>query len=192
MKKGEGENKHSRRITMSVTASTSPNESSWGWRGGCLLGFLIYLFSAGTGTYGTAMYAFGWISMRTCRLRFCPVYTFNGSREYELITEAHAQLSVVENFSRFSLSGCSGGGETAGGQGVVSTSMGWGRQTVQYTQGYSIWSKFRTTECSVWLLLKVHILLTGSSMWRIGAVSPPPPADASLSQMEKEIIVQIM
>jgi hypothetical protein len=43
MKKGEGENKHSRRITMSVTAAISPNESNWGGRGGCL-GFLVYLF----------------------------------------------------------------------------------------------------------------------------------------------------
>ncbi len=44
MKKGEGANKHSRRITMSVTAAISPYESNWGWRGGCL-GFLVYLFS---------------------------------------------------------------------------------------------------------------------------------------------------
>jgi hypothetical protein len=36
MKKGEGENKHSRRITMSVTAGISPNESNWGGKGGCL------------------------------------------------------------------------------------------------------------------------------------------------------------
>jgi hypothetical protein len=45
MKKGEGETKHCRRITMSVTAAISPNESSWGGSGGCL-GFLVYLFSA--------------------------------------------------------------------------------------------------------------------------------------------------
>jgi hypothetical protein len=44
MKKGEGETKHRRRITMSVTAAISPNESSWGGSGGCL-GFLVYLFS---------------------------------------------------------------------------------------------------------------------------------------------------
>ncbi len=44
MKKGEGETKHCRRITMSVTAAISPNESSWGGSGGCL-GFLVYLFS---------------------------------------------------------------------------------------------------------------------------------------------------
>ncbi len=46
MTKGERENKHSRQITMSVTAAISPNESNWGWRGGCL-GFLVYLFSGG-------------------------------------------------------------------------------------------------------------------------------------------------
>jgi hypothetical protein len=33
MKKGEGENKHSRLITMNVTAVLNPNESNWGWRG---------------------------------------------------------------------------------------------------------------------------------------------------------------
>jgi hypothetical protein len=44
MKKGEGETKHCRRITMSVTAAISPNESSWGGSVGCL-GFLVYLFS---------------------------------------------------------------------------------------------------------------------------------------------------
>jgi hypothetical protein len=46
MKKGEGETKHCRRITMGVTAAISPNESSWGGSGGCL-GFLVYLFSGG-------------------------------------------------------------------------------------------------------------------------------------------------
>jgi hypothetical protein len=44
MKKGEGETKHCRRITMSVAAAISPNESSWGGSGGCQ-GFLVYLFS---------------------------------------------------------------------------------------------------------------------------------------------------
>jgi hypothetical protein len=44
MKKGEGETKHCRRITISVTAAISPDESNWGWRGGCLA-FLVYLFS---------------------------------------------------------------------------------------------------------------------------------------------------
>jgi hypothetical protein len=39
MKKGEGENEHSRRITMSLTAAISPNESNWGGRGAA------YLFS---------------------------------------------------------------------------------------------------------------------------------------------------
>jgi hypothetical protein len=44
MKKGRGESKGSRRITMSVTAAISPYESNWRRRGGCL-GFLVYLFS---------------------------------------------------------------------------------------------------------------------------------------------------
>jgi hypothetical protein len=30
MTKGEGENKHSRQLTMSVTAAISPTESNWG------------------------------------------------------------------------------------------------------------------------------------------------------------------
>jgi hypothetical protein len=51
MKKGRGESKDSRRITMSVTAAVSPNESNWGRRGGCL-GFLVYLFSAATSQEG--------------------------------------------------------------------------------------------------------------------------------------------
>ncbi len=61
-------------------------------------------------------------------------------REYGLITEAHAQLSVVGNCS----SVCSGGGETAGGQGVVSSSMGWG-QDRQYT-GRENLEQFCTSE----------------------------------------------
>jgi hypothetical protein len=41
----ERERENSRRIIMSVTAATSPNESNWGGGGGCL-GFLVYLFAA--------------------------------------------------------------------------------------------------------------------------------------------------
>jgi hypothetical protein len=44
MKKRRGESKDSRRITMSMIAAISPNETNWGRRGGCL-GFLVYLFS---------------------------------------------------------------------------------------------------------------------------------------------------
>jgi hypothetical protein len=43
-------------------------------------------------------------------------------REYELITEAHAQLSVIGNSSRASFRLCLGGGETAGGRREVSSS----------------------------------------------------------------------
>jgi hypothetical protein len=53
------------------------------------------------------------------------------TREYELITEAHAQISVILNCSRFSLPVCSGGGETAGrGGGMVSSSRGLAGQTI--------------------------------------------------------------
>jgi hypothetical protein len=62
------------------------------------------------------------------------------SREYGLLTEAHTQLSVVRNCS----SVCSGGEETAGGQGVVSSSMGWGEDR-QYT-GRENLEQFPTTE----------------------------------------------
>ncbi len=62
----------------------------------------------------------------------CPLVTI---REYELITEAQAQLSVVRNCSRFSLPVCSGMGEgkqLAGGGGVSSSRGrgGGGRQYV--------------------------------------------------------------
>jgi hypothetical protein len=40
-------------------------------------------------------------------------------REYELMTEAHTKLSVVRKCSKSSLH-VSGGGESAGGRGVVS------------------------------------------------------------------------
>jgi hypothetical protein len=62
------------------------------------------------------------------------------TREYGLITEAHAQLSVVGNCSIV----CSGGGETAGGWGVISSSRGWGEDR-QYT-GRENLEQFRTTE----------------------------------------------
>jgi hypothetical protein len=51
-----------------------------------------------------------------------PVYYV--TREYELMTEAHAKLSVVGNCSGSSFPCVYGGGETADWQGVVSSSGG--------------------------------------------------------------------
>ncbi len=50
------------------------------------------------------------------------------NREYELITEAHAQLSVVGNCSRSSLSVCLGEGKqlAGGGRSAVVGGGGWG------------------------------------------------------------------
>jgi hypothetical protein len=48
-------------------------------------------------------------------------------REDELMTEAHAKLSVIGNFSKSSLR-VSGGGETAGGWGWSTVAGGGGRR----------------------------------------------------------------
>jgi hypothetical protein len=69
------------------------------------------------------------------------------SREYGLITEAHAQLSVVQNCS----SECSGGGETARG-GEWSAVAGGGGRT-DSTQGERIWSSFQRQKVERALLL---------------------------------------
>ncbi len=58
------------------------------------------------------------------------VYGISNIREYDLMTEAHAKLSVLRNCSRTYHCVCLGGGETAVGRGEVSNSRGWGRQTV--------------------------------------------------------------
>ncbi len=86
------------------------------------------------------------------------------AREYELITEAAAQLSLVRNCSRFCLPVCSGGGEkkTAGAQGVVSSSRGWGRQAGLYT-GKEHLEQFRTTESSAWASVNNSYSLPHSS-----------------------------
>jgi hypothetical protein len=52
MIKGRRESKDSRRITISVIATISPNETNWGRMGGCL-GFLVYLFSGLCSNVGT-------------------------------------------------------------------------------------------------------------------------------------------
>ncbi len=61
------------------------------------------------------------------------------TREYELITEAHAQLSVVWNCSRSSLRVCLG-------------------QTVHTTQGETICSSLGRQKVTRGLLLIIHIL----------------------------------
>jgi hypothetical protein len=58
-------------------------------------------------------------------------------REYELMTEAHAKLSVVRNCSKSYLC-VSVGGEYSWRGGEVSSSRGWGE--ADSTQGDRIWS----------------------------------------------------
>jgi hypothetical protein len=76
-------------------------------------------------------------------------------REYELMTEAHGKLFVVQNCSRSSLC-VSGGGKTAGGRGVVSSSWGWGK--TDSTQGDRIWRSLGRQKVKRGLLLIIHIL----------------------------------
>jgi hypothetical protein len=69
--------------------------------------------------------------------------SFQGLREYELITEAHAKLSVVGNCSRSSLRVCLGEGEQlAGGGRSAVAGVGGNRQ---YT-GRENLEQFSTTE----------------------------------------------
>jgi hypothetical protein len=80
------------------------------------------------------------------------------AREYELITEAHAKLSVVRNCSRSSLRVClRRGTQLAGMAGLVSSSRGWGK--AGSTQGERIWSSLGRKKVKRGLLLIIHILL---------------------------------
>ncbi len=103
-----------------------------------------------------------WHSMSTESMRRCKgiltqwCHKWLRCREYELMTEAHAKLSVVRNCSRSSLPVCSGGGETAGGRGVVSSNRGWGE--ADSTQGDRIWSTLVRQKVECGLLLLIHIL----------------------------------
>jgi hypothetical protein len=54
--------------------------------------------------------------------------TCTAGREYELITEAHAKTFRRPNLLQILSSCVSGGGETAGGQEVVSSNRGWGEE----------------------------------------------------------------
>jgi hypothetical protein len=69
------------------------------------------------------------------------------AKEYELMTEAPAKLSVVRNCSRSSLHVCLGEGEQLAGGGEVSSSRGWGEERggIQYT-GRENLEQFSTTE----------------------------------------------
>ncbi len=78
-------------------------------------------------------------------------FLHSSNREHELKTEACAQLSV-RNCSRFSLPVCSGGGEIAGGRGVVSRAGG------HNTLGERIWSSLGRQKVKRQLLLTIHIL----------------------------------
>jgi hypothetical protein len=69
-------------------------------------------------------------------------YTNYYSREYELITEAHTQLSVVGNCSRSSLRVCLGEGKQLAERGRSAVIRGGGGQ---YT-GRGNLEQFRTTE----------------------------------------------
>ncbi len=62
--------------------------------------------------------------MQQSRSRICP------AREIELMTKAHAKLSVIGNCSRSSLPVCLGEGDTAGVRGWSAVAGGGGRQTV--------------------------------------------------------------
>jgi hypothetical protein len=79
-------------------------------------------------------------------------------REYELMTEAHAKLSVVGNCSRSSLPVCLGEGTQLAGGGVVSSSRGWGEVDSTCTQGERIWSSLEGQKVECGLLLIIHIL----------------------------------
>jgi hypothetical protein len=115
-------------------------------------------------------------------------------REYELITEAHAQLSVAWNCSRFCLPVCSGGGETAGGHGVVNSSRGWGegRQTAQ---GESIWSSLGRQKVKHGLLFIIHILWAVVNMYTLqlwcdglNIPSAPVPCCKYASQLWRDVV----
>jgi hypothetical protein len=70
------------------------------------------------------------------------------SREFELMTEAHAKLSVIRNCSKASLRVCLGEGKQLAGRGLVSSSRGWGEDGGgggQYT-GRENLEQFPTTD----------------------------------------------
>jgi hypothetical protein len=77
-------------------------------------------------------------------------------REYELMTEAHAKLSVVRNCSRFSLHVCLGEGEQLAGRGRSAVAGGGGE--ADSTQGERIWSSLVRQKVERWLLLLIPIL----------------------------------
>ncbi len=99
-----------------------------------------------------------------CTLYTEPNSAWDSSREYELITKACAQLSVVET-APDSLSLCvlGGGGEKAGGRGVVSSSRGRGTDN---TQGERIWSRLGRQKVKRGLLSIIHILWTLALNWQ--------------------------
>ncbi len=77
------------------------------------------------------------------------IISYGGEREYELITEAHAQLSVIWNCSRFFLPVSSGGGEQlAGGGWSAVAGEGGGGQTLQRWNSPSMTGVALSGSCS--------------------------------------------
>jgi hypothetical protein len=81
------------------------------------------------------------------------MYGTDTTREYELMTEAHAKLSVIRNCFKSSLR-VSRGGETAGGWGWSAVAGGGGRQTVHRERESGAVSNDRKLS----LLLLIHNL----------------------------------
>jgi hypothetical protein len=81
------------------------------------------------------------------------------TREYELMTEAHAKLSVIQNCSKSSLRVCLGEGKQLAGGGWSAVAGGGGRRgRADSTQGERIWSSFQRQKVERGLLLLIHIL----------------------------------
>jgi hypothetical protein len=81
---------------------------------------------------------------------------FIQAREYELIIEAHAKLSVMRNYSRYSLLVCLGEGEQLAGGGRSAVVGGWGE--ADSTHGERIWSSLVRQKVERGLLLLIPIL----------------------------------
>ncbi len=80
-------------------------------------------------------------------------------REYELLTEAHAKLSVVRKCSKSSVRVCLGeGNQLAGGGWSAVAGVGGGGGRADSTQGERIWSSFQRQKVKRGLLLLIHIL----------------------------------
>jgi hypothetical protein len=77
------------------------------------------------------------------------------TREYELMTEAHAKLSIVRKCSKSSLRVCLREGNQLAGGGWSAVAGGEGR--ADSTQREIIWSSFQRQKVKRGLLLLIHI-----------------------------------